>query len=254
MSKPKLNPLEIKGLLNQYHSELRKLEYQIHQTKSIIQELESQAAELQEALSPEDTRALPAAAGKPQKGKKRAGRPTKAKAAATGADAGKTAEKEAEIPAAEPRETEAVKEGPPAAETGKPATGRPRGKRTAKKDTAAARKKPGRPLSKAGAKKAGKSAEKGAGYRLSYWDKFVIESLRAKGKSLIASDFVDIAKEDPDIKEGEAQVKVKLNRSLHKLSNKKDLLEKVEYSGRGYAYALPEWLDKKGDLPKKYAR
>ena len=44
MSQPQLKPLEIEALLTQYRSDLRKLEYQIHQTQSIIQGLEKQAA------------------------------------------------------------------------------------------------------------------------------------------------------------------------------------------------------------------
>jgi hypothetical protein len=82
----------------------------------------------------------------------------------------------------------------------------------------------------------------------------VINSLKARQQALITKDFIEIAKDNPEIKSGEAQVKVKLNRSLHKLANTKELLEKVEYSGRGYAYALKEWVNSKGLLPKKYAR
>ena len=54
------------------------------------------------------------------------------------------------------------------------------------------------------------------------------------------------------IKLGAAQIKTKLNASLHKLANKKALLAKVEHSGRGFAYALQEWVSKSGELPKKY--
>ena len=99
-----------------------------------------------------------------------------------------------------------------------------------------------------------RSEKKGAGYRLSEWDQFVINSLKEKQQAMITQDFLDIAKAAPDIKSGEAQIKVKLNRSLHKLANKKEALVKVEHPGRGYAYAMKEWLNNKGELPKKFAR
>ncbi len=135
-----------------------------------------------------------------------------------------------------------------AKKTAKPSKGK--GRKAAGK-----KRGPGRPPKTENKKKRAKSeSKKDKGYRLSEWDEFVINSLQAKQKALITSDFSDIAKGNPDIKAGDAQVKVKLNRSLHKLANKKGILVKVEYPGRGYAYALADWLNNKGELPKKYAR
>jgi len=260
MSQPKLNPLEIKDLINQYHSDLRKLEYQVHKAKSIIQELEKQAAGVKEALAGEEVKAksaakprarkaAPASESKPEKEKKRPGRPRKAEAAQIG-------ETKAEAPAIEP---EAKVAAAPAPEAEAPTAKRTPKKRAKKEEPAAPKKKAGRPPKSAEEKKSTKASKKEsaekqeAGYRLSEWDELVVNCLKTKQKALITSDFVDIAKENPDIKSGEAQIKVKLNRSLHKLSNKKGLLVKVEHSGRGYAYALNEWLNAKGELPKKYA-
>ena len=82
----------------------------------------------------------------------------------------------------------------------------------------------------------------------------MLQSLKDKKKVLTTSDFAKIAVDDPSIKSGEAQIKVKLNRALHKLANNKKLLSKVDHSGRGFAYALKDWMDSKGNLPKKYER
>ncbi len=250
MSQPSLKPLEIEALLTQYRSDLRKLEYQIHQTQAIIQELEKQAAEVQDALAAEESKALPSAekpkaapsaVSKPKKAKRGPGRPPKAKTAA----AKETAEAKSEAPKTETKEAETKKT---------TAKGKP------KKSTTEKKRGPGRPRKSTGAPKSGKPAKKeaaekkGRGYRLSEWDRFVVESLKTKQQALITKDFVDLAKANPDIKSGEAQIKVKLNRSLHKLSNKKGELVKVEHSGRGFAYALSEWVNNKGELPKKYAR
>jgi hypothetical protein len=90
--------------------------------------------------------------------------------------------------------------------------------------------------------------------QLSEWDNLVLQSLKDKKKVLTTSDFAKIAVDDPSIKSGEAQIKVKLNRALHKLANKQNMLSKVDHPGRGYAYAMKDWLDSKGNLPKKYER
>ncbi|MCB9048124.1 MAG: hypothetical protein H6556_01740 [Lewinellaceae bacterium] len=272
MSQPQLKPLEIEALLTQYRSDLRKLEYQIHQTQSIIQGLEKQAAEVQEALAIETSTAPPAAEkttakraakGRPKKSGRKPGRPPKAKPAkaadkAPEAKAETTKAPEAKAPEAKAAETKAPEAKAPAAK--KTAGRRPSKKSAEEKSPAVKKKGPGRPRKSTAEKKTEKAAKKespekkGPGYRLSEWDNFVFDCLKAKQQALITQDFLDIAKANPDIKSGEAQIKVKLNRSLHKLSNKKGALVKVEHSGRGYAYALSEWVNTKGELPKKFAR
>jgi hypothetical protein len=93
----------------------------------------------------------------------------------------------------------------------------------------------------------------GKGYRLSEWDLFVVNCLVGEERSLITKDFLNAAKKNDEIRADVSEIKIKLNRSLHKLSNKKGILVKVEYPGRGYAYALATWLNSKGELPKEYA-
>ncbi len=231
-----LTPLEVKDLINKYRSDLRKLEYQTLKTKGIINELERYASNAEEALSLEEANVqeLPAAP-----------------AEQASAD---VSEQESAAPAeAKPETAEAAKP--------KRAT-KPKGKAAPKStDKKPAKKKPGRPKGSTNKSKSTTPANKAAGskdkepsgYRLSDWDQFVINKLEEKSSALTTSDFADLAKEDPSIKSGEAQIKIKLNRSLHKLANKKGLLSKVEYSGRGFAYAKAEWLNSKGNLPKKYA-
>lgn len=89
---------------------------------------------------------------------------------------------------------------------------------------------------------------------MSEWDEFILNSLQEKQHFLTTPNLVAIAKANPQNKLGEAQTKVQLNRSLQKLIFKKDLIVKVEKPGRGHYYALTEWVDEKGELPKKYAR
>ena len=53
----------------------------------------------------------------------------------------------------------------------------------------------------------------------------------------------------------EALVKNKLNRSLHKMTNKRKDLIKTKFEGKGFAYALPGWVNTTSkDLKKKYKR
>ena len=96
------------------------------------------------------------------------------------------------------------------------------------------------------------------GYKLSSWDQFIIDSLNKKQHVLITKDFIELSKEKAeknqtafDIKE----VKNMLNRSLHKMTNKRSDLIKTKYDGKGFAYALPNWVNQSNkNLKKKYQR
>ena len=248
-----LTPLEIQDLINSYRSELRKLEFQVQHTAGLLQQLETALAKADTVLvnTPTVTSAPAQAEAKPRRGRGRAkqageqaapktkpagrrGRPRKAKPETAAKEAPQAT---AEV-TAEPQAKAKAPRGP------KKAGKAPKAAAKAKKETAAKKE----PKAKAEGKKAPGRQE-----RLSPIDNLVIESLKGQQKALITSEFVDIIKQNPSIKSGEAQVKVKLNRSVHKLANKKGMLVKVEYPGRGYAYALNEWVNNKGELPKKYA-
>jgi hypothetical protein len=45
-----------------------------------------------------------------------------------------------------------------------------------------------------------------------------------------------------------------LNRSIHKLTHRRGILIKVPYEGKGYAYALSNWVDEGGNLLEDYKR
>lgn len=224
MEYTQLSPLEIRDLINQYRSDLRKLHFKTVKTQAIVKELEQYVTEAEEALAIEEAKIqeLPAAPAVQV-----------AKESDEGTDTPSAASKAKATPKKKP--------GP------KP------GKAKGKKKTSS--RGPGRPPKKKEEKAAKPKGKRGrpAG-KLSEWDNLVLQSLKDKKKVLTTSDFAKIAVEDPSIKSGEAQIKVRLNRALHKLANKQELLSKVDHPGRGFAYALRDWLDRKGNLPKKYER
>lgn len=92
--------------------------------------------------------------------------------------------------------------------------------------------------------------------KLSPWDEFIISTLQQKGQVLVMSEFLDIVKADFAGAKGwnEAKIKSKLNAVFHKLANKKGNIVKISFEGRGFAYALPKWLNPAGELKKKYRR
>ncbi len=92
--------------------------------------------------------------------------------------------------------------------------------------------------------------------KLSPWDQFILSTLEEGDKVLIMSEFLEIVKENLAEAKGwtEAKIKSKLNAVFHKLANKKGSIVKVSFQGRGFAYALPRWLNPAGELKKKYRR
>jgi hypothetical protein len=257
----KLSPLELRDLINNYSSDLRKLNYQVAKTQAMLNELEGHLAEADIALGLEWSEA-------PAKAPEKAAPKPATKKAASKSATKKAPEKAAPKPAAEKKsEDKPKRRGRPAgsknkttlkktksASTGKTKTktkgrGRPPGSKN-KSKVAADKAKASKPT-------ASKKTEQAAtddtpGYRLSEWDNFILKSLKEKQKVLTTSALTKTGVSDSSIKLGSAQIKTKLNASLHKLANKKGMLVKVEHSGRGFAYALQEWVSESGELPKKY--
>ena len=101
--------------------------------------------------------------------------------------------------------------------------------------------KRGRPAKKAAGKRgrpAKKAAAKG-GYRLNAWDEIVLKTLRGKKKPGVFSDFFTAAKSNSASKGlSQKDLYARINQSLHKLANKRGVLKKVQYEGRGFGYAL----------------
>ncbi|MFO8128341.1 MAG: hypothetical protein R6T99_00370 [Bacteroidales bacterium] len=93
-------------------------------------------------------------------------------------------------------------------------------------------------------------------YPLSDWDKLILESIKKEGKVLINPEIYERVK--PKAKEvgiftTDAKARAKLNQCLIKLANRRNDLVKVKYKGRGFAYAMPEWMDGR-KLKKEYKR
>jgi hypothetical protein len=94
------------------------------------------------------------------------------------------------------------------------------------------------------------------GYRLSDWDLFIVNTIRKSGRVMITSELMDkalsrVKKEKMDL--DEVALRGKLNRSIHKLSNRRgDLVKVEEYPGKGFAYGVPEWKDEDGKIRQEY--
>ncbi|KGE88199.1 MAG: hypothetical protein ACE362_09805 [Phaeodactylibacter xiamenensis] len=241
----KLSPLELRDLINKFNSDLRKLQYQVVKTQAMVSELEGYLSEAETALGLEISTAtvnVPEveAAPKKEKEEKAAAPKTKGRGRPKGAKNKKTTEKKDAKPAATSK-TKGKGKGP----------GRPPGSKSKKKATTETQPKAAKEKASQTAKET-PANEHVPGYRLSEWDDFVLKSIKDKGKVLTTSELTKIGVANPEIKLGAAQIKTKLNASLHKLANKKGLLAKVEHSGRGFAYALQEWVSASGELPKNY--
>ncbi|MDX1476948.1 MAG: hypothetical protein R3301_04550 [Saprospiraceae bacterium] len=245
----KLTKEEVQQLIAQYESELRQLAYRSDSVKSIIKDLE-QSVTKAPATTSRSSKAKTAKAAKPATAKRR-GRPPKAKTE----DAAPAAPKRRGRPPKAKKEAEAApapkrRGRPPKAKTEtKPAPKRRGRPPKAKADKPAAAK------SKAKATKAkSKAPKRTGGYRLSEWDNLVLETLAKRQKIAVFSDFLEAAVESQKGKKdklSEQDLYRRINQSLHKLANKREMLVKVSHSGRGYAYGLAEWKRGRG-VQSKY--
>ena len=119
------------------------------------------------------------------------------------------------------------------------------------------KRKPGRPSKiKTETREKIKKSRK-EGYSLSVWDKFVLDGIKDSGKVLINTELLDIVKQkaiEKKIFTNDYLIKEKLNRVLQKLANRRKNIVKVKYQGRGFAYALPKWVNPNGSLDKQYEK
>lgn len=249
-----LKEQEIRELILRYESELHKLQYQTSKTQETISELK---ASLQSSTS-----SLGKAAAKPQT--KPAAKPQPEAAV----EAPAAAEEPVEAPEAPAQE---ATEEAPAAEVKKERRQRITAKLPKPRETQPAEKKGsrGRPRKDGtqgpavakepkAAKKAKADANEGrGGYRLSTFDLYIIEALNQKGyvlinnelQSFIEGKLAEIGESVPG-----AEVMQRISRSLHKMTNRRNDVVQVHYAGRGHAYALPEWVDEKGNTKAKFQR
>lgn len=225
MKKPSILSLqEINDLISKYNSELRKLEYQATKIQEALYDLQRMSVNI-EGLQLEAPKTL--AEGKFE-----------------------------------------TLEATPAASAEQPATAPKRRGRKKKSET---EKKPAAAKSKRGRKPGVKATKqvpkaqptdqqpegKRGGYKLSIWDQFILDTLSTKGITLINSEIYNLAKDyaqDNDIDISNVELRGKLSRSIHKLANKRGEIIKVEFPGKGYAYALQNWVDGNGELHQKYQR
>lgn len=99
--------------------------------------------------------------------------------------------------------------------------------------------------------------ENGNGYRLSEWDHFILDSLDGAKMTLVNSDFFKLAAarvKEQGLEMTKSQLHGKINRSIHKLTHKREMIVKVTFSGKGFAYAHKDWFDSNGKLLLRYKR
>ncbi|MBR9922587.1 MAG: hypothetical protein GYB31_17270 [Bacteroidetes bacterium] len=223
----KLSSQEYDLLLTQYKSDLRILETQVSNLKSIIKETEKGLKDAKKAE-------------KSDKPKGRRGRPPKAKTA----DA-----------ADKPKRGRGR---PPKAKTADAADKPKRGRgRPPKPKTADAADKPKRGRGRPPKAKTAKAKDSGVGYRLNDIDDLILKSISRRKRALVSSELFDLAKKKmkKDGKEvSDVSLRGKLNRSIHKLANKHGRLIKTDFPGKGYAYALTEWAKEDGQIDEKYLK
>lgn len=104
------------------------------------------------------------------------------------------------------------------------------------------KRKPGRPSTNGVNRQAKRGRPPGkakGGYRLNVWDEIVLQTLKGRKRPGIFSDFYKAAKKNPASKGlSEKDLYARINQSLHKLANKRQMLRKVEHEGRGFGYSL----------------
>jgi|GEM_PF-6229834 len=95
--------------------------------------------------------------------------------------------------------------------------------------------------------------------RNSPWPKFILDKLEGGQKTLSSREIYELGiKANVEDEMGfpdAGEVRRLISRALHRLSNQEKKISKFplrEGQGKGYNYALPAWLDKKGNLPDKY--
>jgi len=221
MKRTKLSSNEIKDLIHKYKSELKKLEFQASDIDRTISQLEGllkkAAGAKKSSLKNKKTKSTSSNKVASKK-KGKKGRPRKKAVAAT---------------------------------------------KTANIKKAAAKKKVVKSkLLPVGAKKKSqpkpyKKAVQKTGYRLTFWDEYVIESIKQAGKVRITQEIVDYvsSKLQADGKSFDIrEIQNKVIRSLQKLVNRRNELKKVPFEGKGLAYALPTWFAENGKLNKEYKR
>lgn len=234
MSKTQLSSSEIQDLINKYHSELKKLEFQVDEVITTIAQLER----FLENVSGREKYAV-------SKVKVR-----KSKSLSITPSASSTSIKKGVR--GRPKKIKEVEKAGPKKTTAKKAVA----KKGIAKKSVAKRAVPVKTAKKANFAKKAKKAEKN-GYKLSSWDQYVIESIKQSNQIRITQEIIDFVKNKATadkLNTSEEEIKNKVTRSLQKLANRRNDIIKVPYKGKGFAYAIPAWFSSKGKLDSKFKR
>jgi hypothetical protein len=228
MGKITLTEIEKKRLIDQYKSELRQLLYQVEHVHGQILELES---DLDDTSIPDLNLSQMAESAIVSED-----RPSSAKKAES------TAKKRTSSKA---KSTSTKKRGP-----GRPRKNPPKVKT---KKSNKSRTGPGRPPK--GSHTFEYTTQNGEKHELGPWDELVIKSIHQARQPLINSELLDIAMNTTiGQKQGKEKSRLMINRTIHKLVNRKPILKKAEYDGRGNAYATEGMLDEKGKIKSGFKR
>jgi hypothetical protein len=238
MKKTKLSSSEIHDLITRYKSELKKLEFQSSEINLTISQLESRLKNIKgsEKVARTKTKKRKTASVKVllTTAKKKRGRPAK-----------KATSVKKAIKAKHPIKAKALTK---TAQLKKAVTT----KKIAKQKKI--KTKPQKVSPKA--KKVLKSDTK-KGYKLTFWDEYVIESIKQAGKVRITHEILQFVTEKMKAtgkSASDTEIQNKVIRSLQKLANRRNDLKKVPYEGKGLAYALPAWFGENGKLNKEFKR
>lgn len=88
------------------------------------------------------------------------------------------------------------------------------------------------------------------------WPKFVTNQLSKYNHAMSSAQLYELAEEENQLKAyslNKAEVRAMVSRAFFQLSNLKNSLAKFEIKGsKGYNYALKEWIDESGDLKPEF--
>jgi lambda repressor-like predicted transcriptional regulator len=88
------------------------------------------------------------------------------------------------------------------------------------------------------------------------WPEFVTNQLRKYNHAMSSAQLYELAEEENQLKAyglSKAEVKAMVSRAFFQLSNLKNSLAKFEIKGsKGYNYALKEWINESGDLKPEF--
>jgi hypothetical protein len=243
MSKTQLSSSEIQDLINKYHSELKKLEFQVDEVITTIAQLER----FLENVSGREKYAITKVKVKKSKSLAVTPSTTSIKKGVRGRP-----KKINVVEKATPKKALAKKAVAKKAVAKKPIAKKTVSKKLITKKAVAKKSTP-----KKGAPVKSIKKPKKSGYKLSSWDQYVIDSIKQSDQIRITQEIIDFVRNKTiadKLNASEEEIKNKVTRSLQKLANRRNDIIKVPYKGKGFAYAIPAWFSSKGKLESKFKR